>query len=115
MASEERLKITIGELREFGIKKLGASHCTGMLASAKLFHEVYLIPEENIQYYPRGIDLIKKYEDKDIAFITGRDREYNFYTKRSLDHVFEENGLDISYTIYLFPSDIRISILYLHW
>jgi hypothetical protein len=66
----------------------------------ELFHEIYLIPEENIQYYPMGIDLIKKYEDKDIAFITGRDKQYNFYTKRSLDHIFEENDLDISYAIY---------------
>ena len=38
-ASEERLKITIDELKKFEIKKLGASHCTGMLASARLSQE----------------------------------------------------------------------------
>ena len=36
MASEERLKITIDELKKFDIKKLGCSHCTGMATSMKL-------------------------------------------------------------------------------
>jgi 7,8-dihydropterin-6-yl-methyl-4-(beta-D-ribofuranosyl)aminobenzene 5'-phosphate synthase len=38
-ASKEQLEFDISKLKEFGIKKLGASHCTGMLASAKLSQE----------------------------------------------------------------------------
>jgi 7,8-dihydropterin-6-yl-methyl-4-(beta-D-ribofuranosyl)aminobenzene 5'-phosphate synthase len=38
-ASEERLKITIDELKKFDIKKLGCSHCTGMAVSARLSQE----------------------------------------------------------------------------
>jgi len=35
-ASNERMEMTIAELREMGIQRLGASHCTGSNASAQL-------------------------------------------------------------------------------
>ena len=35
-ASEERLELTIAELREMGIQRLGVSHCTGMTAAVRL-------------------------------------------------------------------------------
>jgi phosphoglycolate phosphatase-like HAD superfamily hydrolase len=66
----------------------------------KLFCEAYSLPEEEVRYYPMGVDLLKKYKDEEIIFITGREKQYNNYTKRSLNHIFEENDLDILYTIY---------------
>jgi 7,8-dihydropterin-6-yl-methyl-4-(beta-D-ribofuranosyl)aminobenzene 5'-phosphate synthase len=38
-ASKEQLEFDISKLREFGIKKLGASHCTGMPAAMRLAQE----------------------------------------------------------------------------
>lgn len=38
-ASEERVEQTISALKEFGIVRLGASHCTGFPAAARLFQE----------------------------------------------------------------------------
>lgn len=38
-ASEEQLELTISELKEFGIKRLGVSHCTGMTAGLRLWQE----------------------------------------------------------------------------
>jgi len=38
-ASEERLEKTIADLKEIGVQKLGASHCTGFYASARLAQE----------------------------------------------------------------------------
>jgi len=38
-ASDERLEQTIADLQEFGIQRLGVSHCTGPLASARLAQE----------------------------------------------------------------------------
>jgi 7,8-dihydropterin-6-yl-methyl-4-(beta-D-ribofuranosyl)aminobenzene 5'-phosphate synthase len=38
-ASEERMKKTIADLKDMGIKKLAASHCTGFSAQARLFQE----------------------------------------------------------------------------
>jgi 7,8-dihydropterin-6-yl-methyl-4-(beta-D-ribofuranosyl)aminobenzene 5'-phosphate synthase len=38
-SSDERLELTIAELREMGIQKLGVSHCTGFAASARLAQE----------------------------------------------------------------------------
>ncbi len=39
-ASEERIDRTISDLKEMAIQRLGASHCTGFLASARLAHEL---------------------------------------------------------------------------
>jgi 7,8-dihydropterin-6-yl-methyl-4-(beta-D-ribofuranosyl)aminobenzene 5'-phosphate synthase len=45
-ASEERIKNTIAEFKDRGVKKLGVSHCTGFYASAKIAeafpHEFFL-------------------------------------------------------------------------
>jgi 7,8-dihydropterin-6-yl-methyl-4-(beta-D-ribofuranosyl)aminobenzene 5'-phosphate synthase len=38
-ANEERLAFTIAKLKEFGIQKLGVSHCTGMPAAMRLAQE----------------------------------------------------------------------------
>jgi 7,8-dihydropterin-6-yl-methyl-4-(beta-D-ribofuranosyl)aminobenzene 5'-phosphate synthase len=38
-ASEERLALTIAELKEIGIQRLGVSHCTGMPAAMRLAQE----------------------------------------------------------------------------
>jgi 7,8-dihydropterin-6-yl-methyl-4-(beta-D-ribofuranosyl)aminobenzene 5'-phosphate synthase len=38
-ASKEQLEFDISKLKEFGIKKLGASHCTGMPAAMRLAQE----------------------------------------------------------------------------
>lgn len=38
--SKEQIEKTIAALREMGIKKLAASHCTGFAASARLSHEM---------------------------------------------------------------------------
>jgi len=38
-ASEERLALTMAKLREFGVQKLGVSHCTGMPAAMRLAQE----------------------------------------------------------------------------
>lgn len=38
-ASRERLDLTIAELREMGVGKLGVSHCTGLPAASVLFQE----------------------------------------------------------------------------
>ena len=38
-SSEERLELTIADLRDMGIQKLGVSHCTGFAASARLAQE----------------------------------------------------------------------------
>lgn len=38
-ASEERIEKTINDLKYIGIKKLGASHCTGFRAQSRLFQE----------------------------------------------------------------------------
>jgi len=38
-ASEDRIKKTVNDLKDMGIKKLGASHCTGFPAQARLFQE----------------------------------------------------------------------------
>ncbi|MBW2624448.1 MAG: MBL fold metallo-hydrolase [Deltaproteobacteria bacterium] len=38
-ASDERLELTINDLRAFGIQRLGVSHCTGMLPAARLAQE----------------------------------------------------------------------------
>jgi len=38
-ASEERLALTVADLHEFGIQRLGVSHCTGQLAAAQLAQE----------------------------------------------------------------------------
>jgi 7,8-dihydropterin-6-yl-methyl-4-(beta-D-ribofuranosyl)aminobenzene 5'-phosphate synthase len=38
-ASDERIEKTIADLRDMGIQKLGVSHCTGFLASARLHQE----------------------------------------------------------------------------
>jgi 7,8-dihydropterin-6-yl-methyl-4-(beta-D-ribofuranosyl)aminobenzene 5'-phosphate synthase len=38
-ASEERIEKTVNDLKYIGIKKLGASHCTGFRAQARLFKE----------------------------------------------------------------------------
>ncbi len=35
-ASDERIQKTIAEFKELGVQKLGVSHCTGFMASAKL-------------------------------------------------------------------------------
>ena len=35
-ASEERLELTIADLREMGVQRLGVSHCTGLPAAARL-------------------------------------------------------------------------------
>jgi len=38
-ASEERVELTIAELKGFGIQRLGASHCTGFPATVRLAEE----------------------------------------------------------------------------
>jgi 7,8-dihydropterin-6-yl-methyl-4-(beta-D-ribofuranosyl)aminobenzene 5'-phosphate synthase len=38
-ASAERIELTIAALREFGIQRLGVSHCTGFAASVRLAEE----------------------------------------------------------------------------
>lgn len=38
-APEERLELTINDLKDFGIQRLGVSHCTGALQSARLAEE----------------------------------------------------------------------------
>ena len=38
-ASEERVRLTAAALREFGIQRLGVSHCTGMPAAMMLAQE----------------------------------------------------------------------------
>ena len=38
-ASAERLEYTINDLKTFGIKRLGVSHCTGNLQAARLAYE----------------------------------------------------------------------------
>jgi len=38
-ASKERVKKTVNDLKNMGIKKLGASHCTGFRAQSRLFQE----------------------------------------------------------------------------
>jgi 7,8-dihydropterin-6-yl-methyl-4-(beta-D-ribofuranosyl)aminobenzene 5'-phosphate synthase len=38
-SSEEQLELTIAELREMGVQKLGALHCTGLPATARLAQE----------------------------------------------------------------------------
>lgn len=38
-ASQERIELTIAELREMGVQRLGVSHCTGFGASARLAQE----------------------------------------------------------------------------
>ena len=38
-ASEERLELTIADLQDFGIERLGVSHCTGALQAARLAQE----------------------------------------------------------------------------
>ncbi|RLC94555.1 MAG: MBL fold metallo-hydrolase [Chloroflexi bacterium] len=38
-ASEVQMELTIAELKEMGIQRLGVSHCTGMLAGARLAQE----------------------------------------------------------------------------
>ena len=38
-ASQERLELTIADLKEFGIQRLGVSHCTGLPAASRLFQE----------------------------------------------------------------------------
>lgn len=39
VASPQRMDLTIAELERLGIQQLGASHCTGLPASARLAHE----------------------------------------------------------------------------
>lgn len=39
-AGEEQFGRTLAVLKEFGIKRLGAGHCTGLANSARLFHEL---------------------------------------------------------------------------
>jgi 7,8-dihydropterin-6-yl-methyl-4-(beta-D-ribofuranosyl)aminobenzene 5'-phosphate synthase len=38
-ASEMQLELTIAELKEFGVRRLGVSHCTGMAAAVRLAQE----------------------------------------------------------------------------
>jgi len=38
-ASEVQLEMTIAELKEFGVRRLGVSHCTGMAAAVRLAQE----------------------------------------------------------------------------
>jgi 7,8-dihydropterin-6-yl-methyl-4-(beta-D-ribofuranosyl)aminobenzene 5'-phosphate synthase len=38
-ASEVQLELTIAELKEFGVRRLGVSHCTGMAAAVRLAQE----------------------------------------------------------------------------
>jgi len=38
-ASDEQIELTIAELKEMGIQKLGVSHCTGFKASSRLAQE----------------------------------------------------------------------------
>jgi 7,8-dihydropterin-6-yl-methyl-4-(beta-D-ribofuranosyl)aminobenzene 5'-phosphate synthase len=38
-ASEERIELTIAALKEFGLQRLGVSHCTGFAASVRLAEE----------------------------------------------------------------------------
>jgi 7,8-dihydropterin-6-yl-methyl-4-(beta-D-ribofuranosyl)aminobenzene 5'-phosphate synthase len=38
-ASDERLELTIHDLKAFGIQRLGVSHCTGNVQAARLAHE----------------------------------------------------------------------------
>ena len=39
-ATEEQIELTIAELKEFGIQRLGACHCTGFRATARLAEEI---------------------------------------------------------------------------
>jgi 7,8-dihydropterin-6-yl-methyl-4-(beta-D-ribofuranosyl)aminobenzene 5'-phosphate synthase len=44
-ATQEQIELTIAELRKFGVRRLGACHCTGFSATVKLaqeFSEVFL-------------------------------------------------------------------------
>jgi 7,8-dihydropterin-6-yl-methyl-4-(beta-D-ribofuranosyl)aminobenzene 5'-phosphate synthase len=38
-ATEEHIELTIAELKEFGVRRLGASHCTGFPATVRLAQE----------------------------------------------------------------------------
>jgi 7,8-dihydropterin-6-yl-methyl-4-(beta-D-ribofuranosyl)aminobenzene 5'-phosphate synthase len=38
-ASREQIDLTIAELKELGVQRIGVSHCTGLLAAAILFQE----------------------------------------------------------------------------
>ena len=38
-ASKEQMDLTIAEVKRLGVEKIGVSHCTGMSAAARLFHE----------------------------------------------------------------------------
>ena len=38
-ASQERIELTIADLKEFGIQRLGVSHCTGLRVTARLAQE----------------------------------------------------------------------------
>jgi 7,8-dihydropterin-6-yl-methyl-4-(beta-D-ribofuranosyl)aminobenzene 5'-phosphate synthase len=38
-ASQERIELTIAELKRLGVERIGVSHCTGMPAAAVLFQE----------------------------------------------------------------------------
>ena len=38
-SSEERLELTIADLREMGVQRIGVSHCTGLPASARIAQE----------------------------------------------------------------------------
>jgi len=65
-----------------------------------LFYEVYKVPEDKLKYYPGGADLLKKHRNDDICFITGRDEEYNNYTRRAIDFVLNDNSLKLDYSLY---------------
>jgi len=65
-----------------------------------LFYEVYTISEDKLKYYCGGADLLKKHHKDDVFFITGRDKEYNNYTRRAIDFVLKDNLLQIDYLLY---------------
>jgi hypothetical protein len=65
-----------------------------------LFYEPYMIPEDKLKYYAGGADLLKKHQKDEVFFITGRDKEYNYYTRRAIDFVLKDNSLKLDYSLY---------------
>ncbi|BDC35513.1 MAG: hypothetical protein EF806_00430 [Candidatus Methanoliparum thermophilum] len=64
-----------------------------------LFYDAYKTSEDKLKYYTGGVDLLKKHQKDDIFFITARDKEYNYYTRRSIDFVLKDNSLKIDYSL----------------